>query len=529
MQLSQEQKKIYDKIKSCHQGAKHYIHGVTGSGKSYLYFALAKTAIQAGQQVLLLVPEIGLTPQLQKKVQRYFFKKIVAVLHSGLSEKQRWTVWQACQSGEIRLVVGTRSALFAPFSNLGMIIVDEEHDLSYKQMSQVRYSARGVAFLRAQACQATVVLGSATPSLSSLYYIKKKQIIFHQLLKRYGTADLPQVTVVNVAGKSLEVGLCTEALSKITEVVSQGKGVLIFINRRGFAPSYWCPSCSNSVSCPGCGRPYTYHQHAQILSCHSCQINKSIPKECPSCGVGFCIPVGQGTEKIARFLEHRFHEISVVRMDRDTCSTWQKMQKVLELIHRDGAKIIVATQMLVKGHHIEALDLVVALGVDYAFYSKDFRAQELLLTQMLQVSGRSGRSHGAGRVIIQTAYTEHPLWPFVVSHRYTAGANYLLKQRAAYALPPFIFQLAIHATHKNGDIAQKSLQIILDALPQAACNHAVGPMPAALPMLNGLQRRVVILQSKCKQKIQDWMTVAKQLVIQRRVMNIIFDRDPVEM
>lgn len=530
--LSQEQKDVFDAIVSCPVSNKaHYVQGVTGSGKTYLYLALIQHHLSQGQQALLLVPEIALTPQLINKIKDYCPLEHVAMLHSGLSDAQRVQAWYAAQSAEVKLIVGTRSALFVPFKHLGLIIVDEEHDSSYKQMSQVRYSARGGAFLRARSCGARLVLGSATPSLSCLAQINTNRLMHHRLSSRFQGVALPRVSLIDIAGQTLKVGLSPQSIDLIDETLQRQQSALVFINRRGFSPSVWCPGCDRAKQCSGCDRPYTYHQSAQTLACHRCQVTKPMSNICDECHHQTCIPVGEGTEKVAAFLTETFPSVPVVKMDRDTCSTWRQMEKILEMVHASAPKVIVATQMMVKGHHVKDLQTVIVLGADQSLYSKDYRAQEYLLSQMVQVIGRAGRHCGQGRVAIQTAHTANKLWSFVIKDDLDGAAQDLLSQRRQYSLPPFCQQSAIAMSAVSRDALQKHIEDLSTRIKRAFPSATLyGPMPSILAKLKGNHRMVLLVQTQSKHEMTDILhDVSHILKSLPSSLHAVIDRDPLEI
>lgn len=529
-ELSPSQQEVFDAVVSPSSQSIHYIHGVTGSGKTYLYIALAQHAMRQGGQVLLLVPEIGLTPQLHKKLLTFFLSHEVAILHSGLSDQQRVRVWQDCCDETVKLLVGTRSALFAPLPKLELMIVDEEHDLSYKQMSQIRYSARGVCFMRAKAQGCRLVLGSATPSLACLRQVQEGLLSMHRLSTRYHGAGLPRVSLVDVSAMTLEVGFSQVAIDAVSETLAVGKRVLIFINRRGYAPCLWCPGCDQNKLCSGCDRPLTYHQTDKALACHRCQVVLKMQYRCDSCGLDTCVPIGQGTEKVALFMQERFPDVPVVKMDRDSCKTWKQLESTLAVVHTPGPKVIVATQMMVKGHHIEDLDTVVVMGVDQSLHSKDFKAQEYLLAQMAQVIGRSGRGDDYGSVLIQTSFSDHPLWPYVVNHAYDDGAEYLLAQRQSYGLPPYSYQVGVYVSHKRQDVAlSKAQQLSLTVQRLYHGLLVMGPMSTTVAKISGQHRVVLLFQSADRARLQALVNRLPDFLGQDRIQGcMVIERDPVE-
>ena len=414
----------------------HYLYGVTGSGKTCIYALTVTKWVQSGQ-VLWMVPEISITPQLMSKLHQQFGEDAVVSYHSGLSERERYHAWLDVVTGRARVIIGTRSSVFLPFQKLQGIIIDEEHDSSFKQQSGLRYSARGVACLRAKTANIPILLGSATPSLTCLAMIACTDTHFYQLNHRYGGAKLPDVTFIDMQKKLTEVGLTQDVLGDIASTLADKKQVLLFINRRGYAPCWWCQSCHKIHICNGCDRPVTYHHRKQKLACHRCDITYPIKQPCSHCGATNSIPLGVGTEKITQFLQEKFSETPVLQIDRDTCNSWQKLQAFIEALHDPQPKITVATQMVIKSHHIPNLHRVIVVDADYALLSKDFRALEHLHQQMHQVIGRAGRESQQGVINIQTAYPDHPIWHYIKTHSYLDGAKHLLTERQQFGLPPY--------------------------------------------------------------------------------------------
>ena len=528
MTLSREQQGVFEKIVEQNNQSAHYVCGVTGSGKTYLYIALALHWAQQQGQVLLLVPEIALTIQMMQKIQTFFPRDEIGCLHSGLTARERQIAWHRAATGKTRLLLGTRSAIFTPLPHLKAIIMDEEHDQSYKQMSQIRYSTRGVAFQRAQAQDAILVLGSATPSLACIRLIRDDRIMLHELKSRFNHGNSPHVNIINTKAEQLTVGFSTSALDLLDQTLQSGHRALIFLNRRGYSPALWCQVCDLNYICEGCKRPMVYHQAEQKLRCHRCQVVSNVVTSCQKCGRDSLVPLGEGTEKISLFLQERYPNHTIIKMDRDSCKTHTELQSLLNAIHQPGPKLIVATQMLVKGHHIPALNSVIVLGADQALYSQDFRAHEYLLAQMHQVIGRSGREGETGHVLIQSENTQHPIWSSLMSTRYYDAALELLAERERYQLPPFQYQTTLTLSAKHQTRLNNYALKIREHLDNYTSNLSiVGPIEPSQSMINGEHRRALVIQSQRPSDMQTALIVLSDLSHPTSIRAII-DRDPID-
>ena len=526
--LNKEQEAVFNHIVKHNDESQHYIFGVTGSGKTYLYIALALHWARQHGQVLLLVPEIALSIQMLDKLRAFFPHDEIGCLHSGLSARERQITWHRAASGKIRLLLGTRSAIFTPLPHLKAIIMDEEHDLSYKQMSQIRYSTRGVAFQRVQAQSAKLILGSATPSLACMRLIQEKRIQFHQLQRRYNQGCPPKVTMVNTKSEQLSVGFSVAALDLLDQTLQAGHRALIFLNRRGYSPALWCQICDLNYLCQGCQRPMVYHQAEKKLRCHRCHVVANMATACQKCGRDSLVPLGEGTEKIALYLEQRYPNHPIIKMDRDTCRTHSELQSLLQKIHQPGSKLIVATQMLVKGHHIPALNSVIVLGADQALYSQDFRAHEYLIAQMHQVIGRSGREGETGHVLIQTQNTEHPIWSSITSDSYFHAAEKLLSERLRYELPPFHYQATLTFSAKNQQKLHNYVQNIQKQLEkQNALIRIIGPIEPSQSMINGEHRYSLILHAQRSSAMHSALSFFSSMSHPSSI-RVIVDRDPID-
>ena len=442
--------------------AAHLLYGVTGSGKTEVYLQIITAALGADRQVLVLVPEIALTPQLVERFQRRFSAGVVAV-HSGLTGVQRRDAWRAAHAGVARIVIGTRSAVFTPLERLSLIVVDEEHDASYKQQEGFHYSARDLAVLRAQRAQIPVILGSATPSLETLDNVAQGRYLRHELPQRPGAAHPPAMHLVDLRKHPSDQGLSQPAMSAMERHLKSGGQVIVFLNRRGYAPTLFCNACGWIASCAHCDARMTLHAQARELRCHHCGARTQIPAVCPTCSQPLH-PVGQGTERVEETLERLFPDAPLARLDRDTAGASGAMQAVLDRVHRGEARILVGTQMLTKGHHFPDVSLVVILDADQGLFASDFRATERLAQTITQVAGRAGRAARPGEVIVQTSFPEHPLLTRLLAEGYDRFAATALEERRAASWPPYSRLALLRAEAKDRDG--------LDAYLRAAASSA---------------------------------------------------------
>lgn len=534
VQLTGSQQAVVEKIKAVKEGYQwHLLDGVTGSGKSLIYIELCRYWLGLGRQVLWLVPEIGLTSQILVRLKALFATDGVELWHSGLSERERILAWRRASGGSAGLLVATRSGLFLPLPSLGAIIIDEEHDSSYKQQSGLRYSARGVAFMRAQAEGLTLVLGSATPSLAMLRQRDNASGGWHKLTERFGSAGMPRVHMVDMRTELSKSGLAVRLLERIREQLSANKPVMLFINRRGFSPRWWCAACAKVRLCEGCDRPLSYHQHAQQLRCHRCDINLPLDRSCTSCGVAACKPLGYGTEKIGRYLSELFAGVEVLQVDRDTCGSWTKMQSALSALATPKARLIVATQMMVKSHNIPRLDCVVVMDVDAVFSSKDFRAEEQTLAQLHQVIGRAGRGGTRGDVYIQTFHVEQAFWKSILEHDYHAGAAQLLAKRSAMGLPPYSHHAVIKFEASCEQKLQTWVKKLYAQISSKACDQVAvfSPFASYIAKKNQQYSQSILLQSGSYAALHQLIIAAHALMKEFPVPSAIryhLDMDPLD-
>lgn len=500
--LNSSQQKAVDEIALAINKFKVFlIDGVTGSGKTEVYLALAKKVLDNNKQVLILIPEIGLTPHFKKRIEERLLVKTL-LLHSALSEKEKLFVFTAAFKGDAKVIIGTRSALFLPLLNLGLIVVDEEHDLSFKQHDSVRYSARDMAVFWGKIINAPVVLGSATPSLESLNNVnanKYQKIV----LRQKALAKNPlYFKIVDIRNKRLQAGLSDDVMRQIKTHIEKKEQVLIFLNRRGYAPVYLCHQCGKAKGCPNCSTNLVYHQMMNKVSCHQCGYYERPKNVCPHCQANGMISVGVGTEQVSQFLSETFDEYKTLRIDRDSIKNEADFNQVLKAIDDGQADILVGTQMLAKGHHFKRLSLVVLLDLDLSFASPDFRAIERFSQLVTQVSGRAGREDLQGYVYLQTHMPQHPLLLTLVKSGYETLAKTLLEERKVAMLPPFSQQVLVKTLHKNSDRAQNCLAFLADKLREKHQDILLlGPAPSAIEKRKGYYQWHFALLSVSRKKL----------------------------
>lgn len=503
--------------------------GVTGSGKTEVYWQVMASVLARGQQALILVPEIGLTPQTVTRLQQRFSVPIV-VMHSKLTEKQRAQCWVSAKLGQARIVLGTRSAIFAPLPDLGVIVVDEEHDASFKSHSGWRYSARDLAVMRAYQSGVPIVLGSATPSLESYYNAQQKRYQWLELPERAGNAQLPTVRVVDVRQQPMTAGMSPALITAMQAQLAAGRQVLLFINRRGFAPILLCHACGFIATCARCDARMTVHQQPERLWCHHCDAVVSPPKQCPKCHQAEMMTLGQGTEQLEQALITLFPERRVLRIDRDTTSRKDSLQTKLQQINACEADIVVGTQMLAKGHHFANLGLCAILDVDTAFFSVDFRAMERMAQLLVQVAGRAGRGELSGEVIIQTHHPEYPQLTQLFVDGYPAFLAETLADRARAQLPPYCHQVVLRAESTKRERAREFLSAAKQQVLHSGL-QVFGPMPAIMERRAGRYRHQLLLQANSRAQLQaclaPWRELLPQLPAARQVRWSL-DVDPLE-
>ena len=507
--LNTEQAEAVQRIEAHgHQHAVHVINGITGSGKTEVYLALCESLLAENKQILVLVPEIGLTPQLTQRFLERLQTSIV-MLHSAMNEKQRYAAWHAAAHNQARVIIGTRSSIFTPIPELGLIIIDEEHDGSYKQQDGFRYNARDLAILRARNKNIPIVLGSATPSLETLNNINEQRYEQCFLRHRANKKPLPKVELVNLCNQKLHEGMAETLLARIKKHLDQNGQVLLFINRRGFAPLLMCHDCGWTTNCQRCDAHMTFHKRRNQLHCHHCGSQRPAPQQCDECGSSNIVAIGSGTERIEQFLQNQFPNTHVNRIDRDTTRKKGSLQEKLEKARSGESGILVGTQMLAKGHDFPNITLVCVLDTDQALFSADFRASEHLAQLITQVSGRAGRAEKSGEVLIQTHHPDHPLLQTLLHKGYQSFADAALSERRAAGLPRIHHLVLLRCESVEVEAAQLFLTQALELAKQYAIEglELFGPIPAPMERRAGRFRYQLMLQSKQRKNLHRLLSV----------------------
>lgn len=536
--LNAEQRAAFNAVQSGMQGFGAFLlYGVTGSGKTEVYLQLIRHCLEAGKQALVLIPEINLGPQTVERFARRFNARI-ALLHSGVNDRERLDAWLAARDGEADIVIGTRSALFTPLKHPGLIIVDEEHDASYKQQEGLRYHARDLALVRARQEHLPIVLGSATPSLESLHNAHAGRYALLRLNQRAGGAQQPRFLRLDVKSLPLDAGISGPLQQAIRQTLEAGQQVLVFLNRRGFAPTLLCHDCGWISQCPRCDARMTLHQRHNELRCHHCGHVERPPRNCPECNQVDLRPVGAGTERAEERLALLFPQFPVLRIDRDSTSRKGAMDKLFATINKGEPCILVGTQMLAKGHHFPRVTLVAILDADGGLFSADFRASERMAQLTVQVAGRAGRAEEPGKVIIQSHLADHPLLVQLTEQGYPAFAEQALSERRGAGLPPFAHLALLRGeAHKPGQA---------EAFLDDACTYAeqlcaelklngielLGPVPAPMERRAGRFRAQLLLQCSSRAPLHKllahWLPVLEAMPAGRAVRWSL-DVDPIDL
>ena len=519
-QLNTDQQQASDEIQTTFGSFQPFLlYGITGSGKTEVYFdAMAKVLAQ-GRQVLFLLPEINLTPQLLKRVEDRFADVPTAVLHSQMAAGKRTQDYLRAMLGQAKLVIGTRLAVFTPMDDVGLIVVDEEHDGSFKQDNELRYHARDLAVWRAKQSGCPVVLGSATPSLESWHKAQSGAYRLLQLTERAHTAaQLPQVDILNVGRLKLDNGFSPQALQLLKQNFEAGGMSLVYLNRRGFAPALFCGDCGHTFGCPNCSAKMVLHQRARQLRCHHCDHREPIPFKCPDCGNQDLTAVGHGTQRVEETLRAFLPKAAVVRVDRDSTAHKNDWADLYRRIADNEIDILVGTQMLAKGHDFARLNLVIVLNADGSLYSADFRAPERLFAELMQVSGRAGRADKPGKVLIQTQLPEHPVFAAVKAQDYAVFAENELNERQMFAMPPFGFQTAVRADAPRVADAMEFLnaakETLAPLLPESVSQFGAAPM--LMVRLAERERAQIFLESTSRQDLHRAVSLWVQVLQQNR-------------
>ena len=518
--LNADQQKASDEIQTAFGKFQPFLlYGITGSGKTEVYFdAMAKVLAQ-GRQVLFLLPEINLTPQLLKRVENRFADVPTAVLHSQMAAGKRTQDYLRAMLGQAKLVIGTRLAVFTPMDDVGLIVVDEEHDGSFKQDNELRYHARDLAVWRAKQSGCPVVLGSATPSLESWHKAQSGAYRLLQLTERaHASAQLPQVEILNVGRLKLDNGFSPQALQLLKQNFEAGGMSLVYLNRRGFAPALFCGDCGHTFGCLNCSAKMVLHQRARQLRCHHCDHREPIPFKCPDCGNQDLTAVGHGTQRVEETLRAFLPKAAVVRVDRDSTAHKNDWADLYRRIADNEIDILVGTQMLAKGHDFARLNLVIVLNADGSLYSADFRAPERLFAELMQVSGRAGRADKQGKVLIQTQLPEHPVFAAVKAQDYAVFAENELNERQMFAMPPFGFQTAVRADAPRVADAMEFLnaakETLAPLLPESVSQFGAAPM--LMVRLAERERAQIFLESPSRQDLHRAVSLWVQVLQQNR-------------
>lgn len=532
--LSEEQQAAFDQIQFG-QFQVSLLDGATGSGKTEIYLQAIAKVLEQGQQALVLVPEIGLTPQTIARFQKRFAVE-VAALHSGLNDRERLEAWLHARSGKARILIGTRSAIFTPMPKLGIIIVDEEHDGSFKQQDGFRYSARDLAVVRANRLQIPLILGSATASLETLNNAQQGRYQHLRLHARAGNAKPPEIQLLDIRGQTLTEGFALETKLAIGKEIAASNQVLVFLNRRGYAPTLECHDCGWLANCAHCDVRMTVHQTPRHLHCHHCGHQRAVPHKCPSCKSSRLQPLGQGTERSEIALRDWFPATPIIRVDRDSTRNKNAMDKILNEVHQGEPCILIGTQMLAKGHHFADVTLVVIIDADAGLFSTDFRGPERMGQLLLQVAGRAGRAEKSGRVILQSHHTDHPLVQTLFFQGYQAFADLILQERQITLLPPYRYLALLRAETKRPEIALEFLKLARheaeSIYPSSPQLNYLGPLPAMIEKRGDRFRFQLQINSAQRKPLQHLLT----LLVERLEANALSKRvrwavdvDPSEM
>jgi primosomal protein N' (replication factor Y) len=509
------------------------LEGVTGSGKTEVYMQIIRAVLERGQQVLVLLPEITLTPQLEDRF-RQRFNVNIAISHSKLTDRKRAAAWLKMQRGECSILLGTRSALFTPLTNPGLIILDEEHDASFKQQEGFRFSARDVAVVRGKLLNIPVLLGSATPALESLHNVDNKRYRLLHLPERAGNATAPILQLLDIRNKRMQEGLSEALVAEMRKTLEKNEQVLLFLNRRGFAPTLICHGCGWVARCRRCDANLVIHYDEGVLRCHHCGQEQRLIRQCPACKTGELTPLGLGTERVEKVLAELFPDKTIVRLDRDSTQRKGSLENYLQQINQGAVDIILGTQMLAKGHHFPNVTLVAILDVDSGLFSIDFHAPEKLAQMIVQVSGRAGRAEKPGRVIMQTRQPEHPLLTTLIAQGYNSFARTALAERKEASLPPFSYQALLRVQALDAEMPKLFLHTVAQLAQEHSKGHThvLGPVAAPMARRAGLYRYQLLLQSSRRSELHTLLDVLMpkiEKLKQAKKVRWSLDVDPVDL
>lgn len=531
---NEEQSKIINIIGN-HLGEFHpaLLYGITGSGKTEVFLQLIHKVLLNQKQVLVLIPEINLTPQLAARFQARFPSARIKVLNSEVNEKERYISWLQAKDGETDIILGTRLSIFTPFARLGLIIVDEEHDASFKQNDGLRYNARDLAIYRAKTLNIPVIMASATPSLESLYNYKLGKFHLYKLTKRAASnAILPEINIINLAHYPVnQAGISSPALEVLANCLARQELALVFINRRGYAPILSCYDCGWISQCKNCSSRMVYHNSSNNLKCHHCGYQANVPNSCPKCHNQYLHTIGHGTQKLEEFLEKEFPTAKIRRIDRDTTNRKDDWQQLYQDIHARKIDILVGTQMLAKGHDFPDLTLVIGINIDNALFSYDFRASEDMFNILTQVTGRAGRAEKSGQVILQTNYPDHPVYQFLQKHDFEGFINHTLKERRQNQLPPFIHQALIKLSSTNEKQLLRGMQQLAVKNKNLKAKDIIvfPPVPAVMYKLHNRYRGQMLISSKSREQLHSYLNQLEPLLSEINYLAVAIDVDPLEV
>ena len=507
------------------------LHGVTGSGKTEVYLRLIARVLERGAQALVMVPEIGLTPQLEARFRHAFPRENIAILHSALEAGARTHAWLDAARGEAGIVLGTRLAALTPLPCLGLVVVDEEHDTSFKQQEGLRYSGRDAAVFRAKVAGCPVVLGTATPALETWHNCRAGRYERIDLPERaVPGATLPRVRLVDLRIESADHGFARSTVEAIRSRLARGEQSLVFINRRGYSPALACESCGWAAGCERCTANLVLHAVGKRLRCHHCGWEEKIPRACPTCGNPDLRPVGRGTQRVEETLTGLFPEARIARIDRDSARRRGELEQALEGIRRGEADLLVGTQLLAKGHDFPGLTLVCVLGADNSLFSTDYRAAERLFATLAQVAGRSGRREQEGEVMVQTKFPKHPLFGALVRHDYPSFAEAQLADRESAGFPPFVHEAALRAEAKQLQVSMDFLREVAASVTPPGEVSIYDPVPHVITRRAGFERAQLLVQSRSRPALQSLLAAWSERLYDGAPRNVRWhlDVDPIE-